>query len=70
MTRTFKKLSYEKKLGLYFSLLTSLILKYFRPEFQVNKSKKSRKWCYFLKGTVTTSLLSACQIFAECKDNP
>ena len=32
--------------------------------------KKSFKRCYFLKGTVTTSVLSACQIFAECVDDP
>ena len=37
MTETFKKVSYEKKLGLYFSLLTSLILKY----FQVRVSSKT-----------------------------
>ena len=60
MTWTFKKLNYEKKLGLYFSLVTSLIFKYYNI----------RKRCYFLKGTVTTSVLSACQMFVECVDNP
>ena len=37
MIGTVKKLSYEKKLGLYFSLLTSLVLKY----FQINVSSKT-----------------------------
>ena len=54
MIGTVKKLSYEKKLGLYFSLLTSLVLKY----FQIRVS------------SVTTSVLSTCQMFVECADNP
>ena len=45
---TFKKLSYERKLALYFSLLTS----------------------FFVKGTLTTPVLSACQMFAKCADDP
>ena len=32
MIGTFKKLSYEKKLGLYLSLLTSLVLKIFSDQ--------------------------------------
>ena len=71
MIVTFKKLSYEKKLGLYFSLLTSLVLKIFSNQsFKKSKMKKSFKRCYFSKGTVTTSVLSACQMFAECAYDP
>ena len=50
MTWTFKKLSYEKKLGLYFSLVTSLILKCFRPEFQVKQIKEIKERVFFLEG--------------------
>ena len=32
MIGTFKKLNYERKLGLYFSLLTSLVLKIFSDQ--------------------------------------
>ena len=32
--------------------------------------KKSFKRCFFSKGTVTTSVLSACQTFANCADDP
>ena len=35
--RTFKKLNYERKLGLYFSLLMSLVLKIFFDPFQIKK---------------------------------
>ena len=38
MTGTFKKLSYERKLGLYFSLPASLVLKnIFTSEFQIKQ---------------------------------
>ena len=36
MIGTFKKLSYEKKLSLYFSLLTNLVLKIL-SEFQIKQ---------------------------------
>ena len=54
MIGTFKKLSYERKLGWYFSLLTSLVDKY----FQVRVSNKVNWRChlkgvFFLKGTLT-----------------
>ena len=71
MIVTFKKLSYEKKLDLYFSLLTSLVSKIFSDQsFKKSKMKKSFKRRYFSKGTVTTSVLSACQMFAECVYDP
>ena len=45
---TFKKLSYEKKLGLYFSLQTSLVLKiHSNQSFKESKLKKSFKRCFF-----------------------
>ena len=30
----------------------------------------SFKRCFFSKGTLTTSVLSACQMFAKCVDDP
>ena len=42
MIGTFKKLSYGKKLGLYFSLLASLVLKIFLVQsFKQSELKKS-----------------------------
>ena len=68
---TFKKLSFERQLGFYFSLLTSLVFKWFSDQgFKWGKLKKSFKRCFFSKGTVTTSVLSACQMFAKCVDDP
>ena len=32
--------------------------------------KTSFKRCFFSKGTLTTSVLSACQMFAKCVDDP
>ena len=45
MIGKFKKLSYERKLGLYFSLLTSLVKIY----FQIRVSNKAN-WRSHLKG--------------------
>ena len=71
VTGTFKKLSYERKLGLYFSLLTSLALKILSDQsFKESKLKKSFKRCFFSKEIWTTSDLSACQMFAKCVDDP
>ena len=48
MIGTFKKLSYERKLGLYFSLQTSLVLKIYSDQsFKESKLKKSFKRCFF-----------------------
>ena len=68
MNGTFKKLSYEWKLCLYFSLLTSLV-------FQIRVSNKVNwrshlKGVFSQRGTLTTSVLSACQMFAKCVDDP
>ena len=71
MIGTFKKLSYERKLGLYFSLLTSLVLKIFSDQsFKQSRLKTSFKRCFFSNGTSTTSVLSACQMFAKCVNDP
>ena len=44
MIGTVKKLSYERKLTLYFSLLTSLVLKIFSDQsFKYSKLKRSLK---------------------------
>ena len=43
VTWTFKKLSYEKKLGLYFSLVTSLILKYFQTWASSKTNRKNQE---------------------------
>ena len=68
---TFKKLSYERKLGLYFSLLTSLVLKIFSDQsFKQSKLKTSFERCFFSNGTSTTSVLSARQMFAKCVNDP
>ena len=42
MTETFKKVSYEKKLGLYFSLLTSPILKYFQVRVSSETNRRNQ----------------------------
>ena len=61
MIGTLKRLSCERKLGLYFSLLTSLVLKIFSDQnFKESKLKKSFKRGLFSKCIVTTSVLSAC----------
>ena len=71
MIGTFKKLNYERKLGLYFSLLTSLVLKIFSDQsFKQSKLKTSFKRCFLSNGTSTTSVLSACQMFAKCVNDP
>ena len=71
MIGTSKELSYERKLGLYFSILTSLALKIFSDQsFKQRKSKKSFKRCSFSKGTVTISVFSAYQMFVKCADDP
>ena len=68
---TFNKLNYERKLGLYFSILTSLVLKY----FQIRVLNKVN-WRHHLKGVFSqrehllTSVLSACQMFVKCVDGP
>ena len=44
-----------------------------RPLFLEKNSKLKRskfKRCFFSKGTVTNSVLSACQIIAKCADDP
>ena len=50
MIGTFKKLSYEKKLCLYFSLLTTCFKNIFRSEFQIKQIEKVISKVYFLKG--------------------
>ena len=67
---TFKKLNYEWKLGLYFSPLTSLVLKYFQISSNKVNWRTNLKGVLFSKGTETTSVLSACQTFAKCADDP
>ena len=52
---TFKKLSYERKLGWYFSLLTSLVDKY----FQIRVSNKVNWRCH-LKGVFSQRLHAKC----------
>ena len=67
---TFMELSYERKLGLYFSLLISPVLKIF-SEFQIKQIEEVIwKVFFFSKGTVTTSVLSACKLFGRCADDP
>ena len=66
-----KKVSYERKLSLYFSLLISLVLKIFQIRVSNKVNWKSHlKGVFFSKGTLTTSVLSACQMFAKCVDDP
>ena len=66
----FMELIYERKLGLYFSLLISLVLKIF-SEFQIKQIEEVIwKVFFFSKGKVTTSVLSACKLFGRCADDP
>ena len=66
----FMELIYERKLGLYFSLLISLVPKIF-SEFQIKQIEEVIwKVFFFSKGTVTTSVLSACKLFGRCADDP
>ena len=61
----------KKRLGLYFSLLIGLVLKYFQIRVSNKVNWKSHlKGVFFSKGTLTTSVLSACQMFAKCMDYP
>ena len=51
--------------------VTPLFIKYFqiRASNKVNW-RSNLKGVFFSKGTVTTSVLSACQTFANCADDP
>ena len=65
----------EIKLGkkTRFVLLTmykSCFKNIFRSKFQIKQIEGVIKEVFFLKGTVTTSVLSTCQMFVECADDP
>ena len=61
----------KKRLGLYFSLLIGLVLKYFQIRVSNKVNWKGHlKGVFFSKRTLTTSVLSACQMFAKCIDDP
>ena len=60
--------------GTRFVLLTtnkSCSKNIFRSDFQIKQIEEViLKVFFFSKGTVTTSVLSACQLFGKCADDP